>query len=62
MPRVDRPAPAVLEADDLVAVVVDPPPHDGADHGVQARAVASPREHADPHDCHDTRARQNGPP
>ena len=58
----DRPAPAVAEADDLVAVVVDPPAHDRPDDRVQARAVASPREHADPHAGHDTQARQNGAP
>ena len=58
----DRPAPAVAEADDLVSVVVDPPAHDGPDDRVQARAIASPREHADPHDGHDTQARHNAPP
>ena len=58
----ERPAPAVAEAHDLVAVVVDPPAHDRSDDRVQAGAVASPREHADPHARHDTRARQNGAP
>ena len=62
MDGLDRPPPAVAEADDLVAVVVDPPAHDRPDDRVQARAVASPREHADPHAGHDTQARQNGAP
>ncbi len=58
----ERAAPAVPKADDVVSVIVDPPAHNGADDRVQARAVASPREHADPHARHDTQARQNAAP
>jgi hypothetical protein len=43
-------------------VVVDTAAHDRSDDRVQTRAVASPREHADPHAGHDTQARQNGAP
>jgi len=52
---VERPAPAVLEADQLVAVALDPAPHDRPDGGVEARAVAASGEYADPHGRDDTR-------
>ena len=45
----ERPAPAVAEADDRVPVDVDALPHDRSDRGVQPRAVAASGEHPDPH-------------
>ena len=45
---VDHPAPAVQDADRLVAVLPEPPA-DGPDHRVQPGAVAAACEHADPH-------------
>ena len=42
--------PAVAEADELVPVVVDPLAHDGADHGVEAGAVAAAGQQSDA--CH----------
>ena len=56
----ERAAPAVAEADDLVPVVVDSASHDGADHRVQSGAVAAAGEHPDAHGEHDTHARHNG--
>ena len=57
----ERPAPAVAEADDRVPVAVDPLAHDRPDHGVEPRAVASAGENPDAHGRDDTRARQNHP-
>jgi hypothetical protein len=45
----ERPSPAVAEADDGVAVHVDPLADHGADDRVQPRAVATAGEHANPH-------------
>src|ERR671923_181946 len=45
----ERPAPAVAEADDRVPMAVDALPHDRPDDGVQARTVASSRQDADSH-------------
>jgi hypothetical protein len=45
----ERPAPAVAVADELVPVDRDALAHDGADHRVQPGAVTAPRENADPH-------------
>src|SRR5580765_7237051 len=42
----DEPVEAVLETDDLDAVI-DAGLHDGADHGVQAWRVATPRQNPD---------------
>src|SRR6185437_8404262 len=45
----ERTAPAVAEADDRVAVAIDPLADDRPDHRIQARAVTAPRENSDPH-------------
>src|SRR5262249_58223615 len=45
----ERPAPAVTEADELVPVARDALAYDGADDGVQAGTIASTREHSDAH-------------
>jgi hypothetical protein len=45
----ERTAPAISEAHDLVAVDVDPPAHDRADRRVQAGTVATPCEHTHAH-------------
>ena len=45
---VDHPAPAVQDADRLVAVLPQPPA-DGADDRVEPGAVAAACEHSDPH-------------
>ena len=42
-----RAAPAVAEADELVAVDADALAHDGTDHRVQPRAVPAPGQHPD---------------
>jgi hypothetical protein len=42
-------APAVAEADDLVAVGPDPLAHHGTDDRVETRAVAAAGQDADPH-------------
>jgi hypothetical protein len=52
----ERAAPAVAEADDRVAVVVDPLAHDRADRRVQPRAVAAACQHSNSHRADDTRA------
>ena len=44
-----RPAPAVEEADELVAVMDDTTDHHGPDDRVQPRAVTTTGEHADSH-------------
>ena len=44
-----RPAPAVAVADELVAVDADALAHDRPDHRVQAGAIAAAGEHSDPH-------------
>src|SRR5690606_9688582 len=49
VPAVEEAGVAVLETNDLVAVVVDGPVHDGPDHCVQARAVAACGENSDTH-------------
>ena len=46
---VQRAVPAVAVADELVALEFDPLADDRPDHGVQAGAVATAGEHADPH-------------
>ena len=45
----ERAAPAVAVADELVAVVADALAHDRPDDRVQAGAVAAAGEHSDPH-------------
>jgi hypothetical protein len=47
--RLERPAPAIAVADELVAVFGDPLADDRADHGIQAGAVAPAGEHPDSH-------------
>jgi len=54
----ERAAPAVAEADELVAVALRALAHRSADDRVQARAVASAGEHAYLHDRHVTRRRE----
>ena len=57
----ERPAPAVAEADDGVPVVVDALADDGADDRVEPRAVAAAGEDSDPHTGQSTpRRRANG--
>ncbi len=45
----ERPAPAVVKADDRVAEAVYPPAHDRADDGVQSGTVAAPGQDPDAH-------------
>ncbi len=52
----ERPAPAVAEANQRVAVVVDALAHDGADRRVEPRAVAAAGQDSDPHPGQSTRA------
>ena len=48
-PVLEQTAPAVEEPDDRRAVPDVGRPHDGPDHGIQARTVAAAGEHSDPH-------------
>ncbi len=48
----DRALPAVAEADELVAVGVDPLGHDRPDDCIEAGAVAAAGQHADSHEGH----------
>ena len=59
---VERTAPAVPEADELVPVRRDALAHDRPDDRVQPGAVAAAGEHADPHRCSLLSLGLHGPP